>query len=261
MGVITLTTDFGLRDWYVGAMKGAILGVAPKAMVVDITHEIGPYDVVHGAFVLRQVVASFPVGTIHVVVVDPGVGSSRRILLGQYAGQYVIAPDNGLLTFLHRDVAVAEMVVVENRRYFSEMASTTFHGRDVMGPVAGHLHNGVRAKEFGRLTDRMEMLAVLHRAEVVGGEIRGEVLYVDRFGTLVTNIGLEQLAAPRVVEREAKVFVGDVAVGGIRAAYHEAAIGEPIALVGSAGYLEIAVNQGRAVDRFEGKPTIRVSFA
>ncbi len=129
MPPITLITDFGSRDHYAGAMKGVILSTASKAIIVDITHEIGAHEIVHGAFVLRQTIDWFPVGTVHVVVVDPGVGSRRRILAGRYNGRIVIAPDNGLITLVHRDMRLEEIYSVENTRYFRGPVSATFHGR------------------------------------------------------------------------------------------------------------------------------------
>jgi len=250
MQIIGLLTDYGMRDYYAGALKGVILGLVAKVQVVDITHDIDPHNILHGAFVLRQVWPWYPAGTIFVAVVDPGVGSSRRIILGQYAGRYVIAPDNGLVTLLHRDFPVEAMHVVEERRFFLPELSATFHGRDMMAPAAAHLANGVKPREFGRATDRLEMLPLAHCADSTGGSLSGRVLYVDRFGTMVTNIRQEQLRSPRVQERAPSVIVNGRNIGPVRAAFHEVAVGEPIALLGSAGLLEIAVNQGRAVDQF-----------
>jgi len=256
--IITLTTDYGTRDAYAGVLKGVILGLAPKVTVVDITHDIEPHNVRHGAFVLRQIWPWYPPGTIHVAVVDPGVGTERRILLGQYAGQFVIATDNGLLTFLHRDFPTESAHVIEDRRFFSPSVSSTFHGRDIMAPVAAHLANGAKPREFGRLADHLELLPVAHRAEIHGDALLGAVLYVDGFGTLVTNIRQEQLAAPRVHEREWQVTVNEIPLGALRSNYSEVSRGEALALLGSSGHLEIAVNQGRAVERFGPWDSVRV---
>ncbi|UCF32967.1 MAG: SAM-dependent chlorinase/fluorinase, partial [Phycisphaerales bacterium] len=147
MTLVTLTTDFGTRDPYVGVMKGVILSMAPKAKVVDITHDIEAHNIAEAAFVLRSIWPWYPEGTVHVAVVDPGVGSERRVLLGRYEGRYVIAPDNGLITLVHRSLRLEEMRVVENRRYLLPHTSGTFHGRDIMAPVAAHMVNGVKAME------------------------------------------------------------------------------------------------------------------
>lgn len=258
MSIITLTTDYGLRDHYVAAVKGVLINLAPKAHIIDVTHEIEAHNVAHGAFVLRQTLPWYPKDTVHLVVVDPGVGSARRILLARYAGQYVVAPDNGLITFLQRDLPAEAMLVIENRKYFLPNASSTFHGRDIMAPVAAHLANGVRASEFGRATDRVEMLPIQTRPEVTGRGIIGGVLYVDRFGNLISNIGRAVLATVGPRERPFEVVVNGRSIGPIRTAFYEAAVGEPLAYIGSCDLLEVAVNQGRAVELFGPGERVRV---
>ncbi len=258
MQIITLTTDYGTRDQYVGALKGVILSRAPTAHVVDITHDIEPHNVLHGAFVLRHVLPWYPEGTIHVVVVDPGVGSDRRILLGQYGGHFVIAPDNGLLTLVHRELPAEAVYVVENRQYFLPQVSNTFHGRDIMASVAGHLAVGVKPWKFGRLTDRLEILPIAHRAEVKGDVLYARVLHVDRFGTFVTNIAQEQLSAGQFSRRGPDILVNSESIGPVRAAFGDVAVGEPLALIGSSGMVEIAVNRGSAERRFGPPSTIAI---
>jgi S-adenosylmethionine hydrolase len=257
MQLITLITDYGTRDQYVGALKGVILSIARSASIVDVTHDIEPYNVLHAAFVLRQIWPWYPRGTVHLAVVDPGVGSDRRIILGQYGGQFVIAPDNGLVTLVHREMQAEAVYVVEDRRHFLPHPSTTFHGRDIMAPVAARLANGVKPQKFGRATDHLEVLPVDHRAQIDGDMVRGTVLYVDRFGTLVTNIGDDQL--PRGERRVApEVVVNDENIGPLRSTFPDVAPGEPVALIGSSGMVEIAVNQGSAAERFGPVPAVRV---
>ena len=258
ISAITLTTDYGQKDHYVGVLKGVILGIAPAARVIDISHEIEPFNVRHGAFLLRQILYFFPPGTVHVAVVDPGVGTDRRILVGRYAGQYVVAPDNGLITFVHRDLPAEALHVVEDQRFFGASLSTTFHGRDIMAPVAAHLASGTGVHEFGRPTDQIELLTVEHRAEVQDCVIRGRVLYVDRFGTLVTNVPRDRIVDAGGQSLFAEVLVGGVSVGPIRATFADVAVGEPVAIIGSGGHLEVAVNRGRAADRFA--PTDRLEI-
>lgn len=256
--IITLTTDYGTRDQYVGAIKGVILGIAPDVRLVDISHDIEPHNVQHAAFVLRQVWSWYPEGTIHLVVVDPGVGTDRRIILGRYDSRYAVAPDNGLITFVHRECQNEAMHVVEDRRYMLAQRSTTFHGRDIMAPIAAHLATGVQPREFGRATDRVELLTIEHRATRIDCGLSGCVLYVDRFGTLITNVHSSQLA--RAGSGGAwHVVVNDDPVGPVRMKFADAPPGEPLALIGSSGLLEIAVNRGRAVDRFGASPTVRVA--
>ncbi|MCO6438003.1 MAG: SAM-dependent chlorinase/fluorinase [Phycisphaerae bacterium] len=243
---ITLTTDFGLHDHYVAAMKGVIASIAPAARVTDICHSIAPQNVTHGGFVLWQAMRWFPAGTIHVAVVDPGVGTSRRILLGRYGGQFVIAPDNGLLTFIHREFRAEDMLVIENRNYFQTQLSMTFHGRDIMAPVAAHLANGTPLHNFGRATDRIEVLPISCRADVTGKSIHGQVLYVDHFGTLVSNVHREQLESLGRPGHALQVRCGGRNIGPLRSTFGEVAPGALLALVGSADLMEIAVNCGRA---------------
>lgn len=250
MGFVTLITDFGTRDYYVGAMKGIIFGVTPAVRIIDITHEIEPYNVLQAAFILRQIWCCYPPETVHLVVVDPGVGSDRRIILGQYAGRYVVAPDNGLVTLVHSDMPPESMRIVENRGYFGAIQSATFHGRDIMAPVAAHLAGGVSPDEFGRATDQLELLPVTHRAKAAGGRLFGQVLFVDGFGTMVTNIHREQLEGEHQAGWGGVVMVNGQAVGPIATTFSDSAVGEPVAFVGSADLLEVAVNRGRAVDRF-----------
>ncbi len=250
MAIVTLTSDFGTQDHYVACMKGAILRVEPRTTIVDITHDIAPHGVVQAAFVLRQIWSWFPAGTIHVVVVDPGVGTGRHILVGRYSDRIAIAPDNGILSFVHRDGQLQELRVIENRQYFAGPLSRTFHGRDVMAPVAAHIAKGVRLADLGPLTDRLEVLDLPHVRRESSG-LTGEVLYLDRFGNLITNIS--QLDVASLTSRRGKViaFVGDREVGPIQSTYGDVEVGSPVALVGSTQMLEVAVNRGSAAAFFD----------
>jgi S-adenosylmethionine hydrolase len=256
--MITLTTDFGMRDHYVAAMKGVVYSLAPHVRVEDVCHEIRPHDVTHGAFVLRQIWPFFPVGTIHIAVVDPGVGSARGILIARYEGRLVIAPDNGLVTFLHRDLGVEALHMVENRRYFLPHISRTFHGRDIMAPVAAHLAMGVRLQEIGRQTDRLEILPTSHRAALEGNRLSGVGMFADRFGNIVTNVGADQIQdlVPRL--GTPVVCVNGQEVGSLKSTFSDVPEGEPCALIGSADYLELVVNRGNAEARFGAAAKVRV---
>ena len=258
MPVVTLITDYGTQDYYAGALKGVILGITPEAVVVDITHDVEPHNVWHGALVLRQTWSWYPRGTIHLVVVDPGVGTDRRILLGRYGGQYVVAPDNGLVTFVHREVPVETLQAVENRDYFLLEISPTFHGRDIMAPVAAHLAGGVDPAEFGPALGAPQLLPVEYEAKSTGNTVHGRAVYADRFGTLVTNIHCDQVAGLASAENVPEVLVNGTSIGPVRSTFADVSPGEPLALVGGARLLEIAVNQGRAVDRFGAARDVRV---
>lgn len=248
MSIIALMTDFGTRDHYVAAMKGVILHINPKVMLLDITHEVPAQDVLHGAFVLRQVVPYLPSETIVVAVVDPTVGTSRHVLAARYNNRIVLAPDNGLLTLLHRDANLQEIRVVENRRFFAGELSRTFHGRDIFAPVAAHISRGLSLDHLGPVADRIEVLD-LAPSRISPEGINGEVLLVDHFGNLITNISALDLSAARVPRRHFEVLAGPHAVGPIRNTYSEVPVGQPLALVGSTQMLEVAVNRGNAAQK------------
>lgn len=256
MNTIALLTDYGARDHYAAAIKGVIVGMAPAARIIDITHEIEPFDVAGGAFVLWQAWTWFPSGTVFVAVVDPRVGSSRRIVIGRYGNRMVVAPDNGLLTWVHRGCRCEGLTIVENPAYFLPVVAPTFHGRDIIAPVAAHLACGVEATRFGPSTDRVEELPIPRRAVTDAGGWTASVLHVDRFGTLVTNFHADQLPTSGAPALE--VTVHGTSIGGVRGAFHEVAVGSPLAMIGSSGFLEIAVNQSRAADRFGREARIHV---
>ncbi len=246
MSVVALLTDFGLHDHYVAAVKGVILQVNPKATLVDITHEIEPQQVTEAAFILRQAFPFFPEGTVFVAIVDPGVGTRRRILAACYNGCYVIAPDNGLLTFLQRDAELQDVRVVENRTLMASTLSTTFHGRDIMAPLAGHLSKGVPLERVGPVAERIEVFAVPRPVYGRDGSIDGLVLFVDHFGNLITNISELDVKAARAAGRRHEVLLGSRGVGPIRDTYADVPPGQVLALIGSTQMLEIAVNSGSA---------------
>jgi len=250
MPLITLLTDFGTQDEYVGVMKGVIAGINPEVRVVDISHSIEPQDVVHGAYVLAAAFAFFPGGTIHVAVVDPGVGGARRILAIECGRQRFVVPDNGLVeqVLVHQPVTAA--VSVENPLYFLKRASHTFHGRDIFAPVSAHLAAGLPLAELG---------PAVHRDTIVSGVVprcrfsspacvEGMVVSADRFGNLMTNIDaatIDQLAH-RDTGKKMMVELADKPVGVIVASYERVAAHMPLALIGSRGLLEISVNLGNA---------------
>lgn len=248
MSVIALMTDFGTRDHYVAAMKGVILQINPKATLVDITHDIGSHDIFHGAFVLRQVVPYLPPQTVVVAVVDPTVGTARRILAARYNDRIVVAPDNGLLTLLHRDGRLQELRLVENRGFFANTVSSTFQGRDIFGPVAAHISRGVAMDRLGPVADRIEVLDLSRPRVGHDGALDGEIILVDRFGNLITNISSMDLSAARIPKRVLEVAVGPHRIGPIRNTYGDVDVGQAVALVGSAQMLEIAVNRGSAAE-------------
>lgn len=251
--IITLTTDFGTRDPYVGEMKGVICGLAPRdCHVIDITHEIPPFDRIRAGFALLSILTSFPEETIHIAVVDPGVGSARRILLARYASRFVLFPDNGLITPMHRRHPIQGLFAVENSRLFRHPVSRTFHGRDIFAPVAAHLAKGLAPEAVGRPTDVLELSPDWPTPQVERDRALGCVILADRFGNLITNLHEEDLPRARGLQEGPFIAIEGRAIGALRSGYHEARPGEALALIGGSGFLEIAVNQGNAEERFHG---------
>jgi len=250
-GIITLTTDFGLTDSYVGSMKGVILGIAPSVRLVDITHAIGPQDTHQAAHILKTFYQYFPPGTIHLVIVDPGVGSQRRAIAFQTPEAIFIAPDNGILTEVWSDARArwghegCMVVELAERRYWRDHVSNTFHGRDIFAPAAAHLAAGVQLTAFGpRLLSIHESTfeqATLGR----NGELVGRIIHVDHFGNCITNI------TPRELERAGKgknltITIIDQHIHELHQTYSDGPIGALIALIGSSDHLELAVRNGNA---------------
>ncbi len=243
MPAITLTTDFGLSDHFVGAMKGVILTIAPRAAIVDITHEISPQDVKEAAFVIAQAWKYFPKKTIHVVVIDPGVGTARRPILCEAGGHFFIAPDNGVLSMIY-DAAKPRVRVISNPRVMLKNVSRTFHGRDVFAPAAAHLARGVAPAKFGKPLTDLIRIADLTPRQISPNAWSGVILKVDHFGNLITNFSIADFAD--VKTRPFELRIGSERVRRLALTYVEAGIGEMFAIVGSAGYIEIAANQTSA---------------
>ena len=241
MAVITLLTDFGTSDGYVGAMRGVIVGINPQATVLDICHDITAQDVPGAAFVLSTAYRYYPPDTIHLVVVDPGVGSSRRAIAVRTQRGLFVAPDNGVLSYVYAREPGFEAVQLTEQRYWLSPVSDTFHGRDVFAPVAAHLSRGVQLCELGPAIDNPQRFALSEPEARSDGSMVGQILYIDRFGNLVTNVRRDLLPAGGV-----SIHIAGQTVNGPLAAYAGAKDGEVLALVGSHGYLELAVRNGSA---------------
>ncbi len=243
--IITLTTDFGLEDPFVGIMKGVILGIAPEAQLVDITHEIHSYDILEAAFVVDSIYRYFPPGTVHVVVVDPGVGSARRPMAAAAEGQFFVAPDNGVLSpVLHTDrsAAVPQVYRITNESLFLDSVSRTFHGRDIFAPVAAHLARGTPIESVGpRILDFA--IRAFPRPRPQGDKLVGIVLRIDKFGNIITNFRREHL------RKDFTIRIAGLSITRLCDSFSEAEPGEFFAIEGSAGYIELALNQGSAAER------------
>jgi len=247
VAIITLLTDFGQESFFPAAMKGVIMGLCPGAQVVDITHAVPEHDIVAAGYALYATYRHFPPGTIHVGVVDPGVGGERAIIAVQMQGYIFLAPDNGLLSFLLKTSTPDRIYSVENRALWARQVSATFHGRDVFAPVAAHLACGVPLEKVGPQRSSLVRLDIPSAAATDGG-ILGEIVSVDRFGNLVTNIPAEML--PESAEERAglTVLLSGRTIAGIRRTYADVALGELVAYVGSSDLLEIGRNRGSARD-------------
>ena len=240
--VVTLLTDFGTADYFVGAMKGAILSVNPRAQIIDVTHDVPPQDVAAGAFTLLNSYQTFPAGTVHVAVVDPGVGSSRRALVVAARDQFFVGPDNGLLGYVIEREREARVYHLTNDEYFRRPVSATFHGRDVFAPIAGALSAGVSPDELG--PEAYDFVRLSPLAPRIGddGTLLGSIIHVDRFGNCVTNFTRDDLTE-EMMSHGASLRVGGHGVKSYRRFYAEAGGDgeEPFAIWGSAGFLEVVV--------------------
>jgi S-adenosylmethionine hydrolase len=260
MPLITLLTDFGSQDYFVGAMKAAILSINQGASMVDITHEIPPQDIRAAAFNLLAVYKDFPAGTIHVAVVDPGVGSARRGILIECAGYFFVGPDNGLFSWICDREETFRVFHLTNRKFFRHPVSDTFHGRDIFAPVAAAIANGVEPKEFGPVIDNLIQLESLAPGKGDGGVIEAKVIHIDRFGNCITNLTREYLAEDQITAG-AKLVIRDREIFAIRSFYADGAAtdGELCGVFGSAGFLEIAARDASAasiLDAHRGDPVL-----
>ncbi len=243
--VITLTTDYGTKDHLVGALKGVILEIAPNATLVDINHHVAPFDVLDGALTIGAAYRYFPPRTVHLVVVDPDVGTERRPLLVSGEEHYFVAPDNGVLSMVYEREAAVEVRHVTAEHYFLNPVSKTFHGRDVFAPVAGWLAKMLQIEAFGEpITDYVRF--ALPRTKADGATLKGVVLRVDIFGNLMTNFTAEDLPAAMAAEGKIKLAVAGKRVEQWTQTFAEGPAGEPVALLGSSGFVEIIVNKGSA---------------
>ncbi len=257
MSVITLLTDFGLQDEYVGVMKGVMLSINPTAALVDITHQIDNQDVVQAAFVIQGTYRFFPDGSVHLVVVDPGVGTERSVLAMEAGGHFFIAPDNGVLSLLIEKVQPVTLFRLTEEGFYRRPVSATFHGRDIMAPVAAHVSKGVALGEIGLPVDPAEVVHLERLAARMtpDGRVEGRVIAVDGFGNLITSIDSATLAQAFGQEpaHGVQIKIGQQSISGLSSTYANVDAGNLLALIGSRGYLEIAVNRGSAARRLKAK--------
>ena len=257
MSVISILSDFGTDDEYVGVMKGVMLSISPSVSIVDITHQIAPQDIHQAAYLIPSYYHFFPEGTVHIVVVDPGVGSQRDILAVNHREHFFIAPDNGVLTLLLNCEKSDTIIRVDNSAYFSEPLSSTFHGRDIFAVVGAHLTCGTKLDALGARTDRKDIVRLkdLNCRISQTGELIGKIVSIDHFGNLITNIDSISLAAfcQTSAVKHLRIHIGSFVIFGLSRTYSDAAPTAPLALIGSRNYLEIAVNAGNAKENFKAQ--------
>jgi S-adenosylmethionine hydrolase len=244
--MITLTSDFGLKDPYVAEMKGVILTINPNATIVDITHGVEKFSIRIGASMLASAAPYFPKGTVHLAVVDPGVGTERRAILIQTKQGFFVGPDNGILMLAAQNQGIEHINEITNPTLMLPIVTSTFHGRDVFAPAAAHLDNKVPSSEFGpEISDAVT--SEITNVEQRNGSFIGEVLHVDHFGNIITNINQKEIVDAKTVSVKLQNLSLKVAFSKT---YAQAKPQEPIALIGSYGFLEIALNQANAAERF-----------
>ena len=269
--IITLTTDFGTSDAYVGIMKGVILGINPNTQMVDLTHAIPPQDIYEAAFSIYAAYRYFPKGTIHIIVVDPGVGSDRQAIVSHIDNAFFVCPDNGVLSYLLPGVEnqgrhAIDSVAIQNSAYCLPEVSNTFHGRDIFAPVAAHLSLGVPLDDIGPAVPTLVQLPI-QVPEFSGNTLTGQIVKIDRFGNAITNIpetAIARLESALTAEMPIyEISVGSVRLNRLNRAYAESGVGEPLAIIGSSGLLEIAINSGNAKEGLaikRGDPVIVQRF-
>ena len=244
--IITLITDFGFSSSYVGAMKGVMLRINPDLQIIDINHNVSPQNIEEAAFILKNVYSFFSAGTIHVVVIDPGVGTDRAILAAQTNDYIFLAPDNGVLKYIFDENPDIRVFKVTNKKLFLEKVSSTFHGRDIFAPVAAHLSKGIPTETVGEpFTEYIR--GKVKTPAVDSHRISGEIIYIDRFGNGITNIGEDLLKK----KKNLQILIRNTTIKNLSTVYSDVHTGEVLALIGSSGTLEISVNQGNAKKQLE----------
>jgi S-adenosylmethionine hydrolase len=250
MSIITLLTDFGTKDAYVGVMKGVILSINPSATVVDVCHYINPQDLIEAAYLIKYSYRYFPKSTIHIIVVDPGVGGDRSIVAVKLSGHIFLAPDNGVLTLLMDEGEVDKIVRVENTHYFLNSISQTFHGRDIFAPVGSHISRGVPIEKLGPqlVLQDLRRLSIPKPYISNKDELAGMIISIDRFGNCISNIDENCLHkfAKNGSEKKIEIKIGKTVIKRLSHAYMDTEPKRPLAIIGSLGYLEIAMNCGNA---------------
>jgi len=244
MEIVGFLSDFGIKDNFAGVVKAIILKLNPSAQIIDISHQVSPHDILEAGFILKSSFKFFPPKTIFLAIVDPGVGSKRKALIVKTKNFYFVAPDNGLLSLVLKEEPSLKIIEITNDRYFLKPVSYTFHGRDIFAPVVGYLLQGIPIEKFGKETKRYEVLSLapLNKKEDL---LEGEIIYIDSFGNLVTNIE-DKIFNDFVRNKKFKIQVKGFIIDKISLNYSEAPARKPTALLDSFGYLEISLREKNA---------------
>ncbi|MCM8782877.1 MAG: S-adenosyl-l-methionine hydroxide adenosyltransferase family protein [Candidatus Omnitrophica bacterium] len=244
MAIVSFLSDFGLKDNFVGVVKAVILKIDPSAKIIDISHQIPPHSILEAALILRSSFQFFPKNTIHLAIVDPGVGTTRKKIIVKTEDFYFVAPDNGLLSLVLKQQPPLKIIEITNKQYFLRPISSTFHGRDIFAPVAGYLSKGLAPERFGREIFSYKELS-LPKIEIKKNSLEGRILYVDHFGNLITNIGEKEFK--RFIKgKKFKIKIKDRWIDRISSSYQAGIENQPLAIIGSFGFLEIALREKNA---------------
>jgi len=249
--VITLLTDFGYQDAYVGIIKGVITGINPVVKIIDICHNVSPQNILNGAYLLYTSYKYFPAGTIHVAIVDPGVGSKRDIVCVKTRNYLFVVPNNGILSFVVKEEKPEYIIRITNNKYFLPSISNTFHGRDIFAPVAAYLSLEIKLRQLGKKINQLELLDILAVKAKNNEQLEGNIIYVDRFGNLITNITKQHIKSLEINYKYLKILIGKKKIVGMSKNYADVNKGKPLALFGSTGFLEISISHGNAQKYFK----------
>ncbi len=256
MSIITLLTDFGYKDNYVGVVKGVILGINPRVHIVDLCHEVGPQDIMGAAFALKTAYKYFLKDTVHMVVIDPSVGSARLPILVKTRDYYFIGPDNGVLSLALEDQKIEGIVYLDNYEFHLTPVSNTFHARDIFAPVAVHLTKGISYQLFGKGIKSYKKIK-LPKPKISSNYIKGQIIYIDRFGNLFTNVSQEL----KDKIKKPKIRIKDQLIKGIKKSYAQVKPGNLLAIWGSSGFLEVAASSGSAKEKLGANIGDKVEIA
>lgn len=259
MKSIALLTDFGFADNFIGVMKGVILKINSNINIVDISHAIEPHNITEAAFLLKNSYKYFRKGTIFLTVVDPGVGSERKPIIARTKNYLFVGPDNGVLSLAVKEDGIERIIKIENKRYFLKPVSDTFHGRDIFAPIAAYLSKGKGPSLFGRTLNSIKQINIPN-PKIIRNRLKGEIIHIDRYGNLVTNIG-KDLFKRFIEKKKFKIKIKNTKIDSVTKSYQAVRKDQPLAIFGSFGFLEISINSGSAKKHFNANKGYPITIA